>query len=122
MGNLVLHLCGNIQQWLHATLGDVPDDRHRQAEFDERGPIAREVLKKKIMILMQESDEVLAGLTPQDLIRSYKVQGFEETGVAILVHITEHYSYHLGQMTYYVKAVRNRDMGYYNGQDLDVVG
>lgn len=122
IGNLVLHLCGNIKQWLHATLGDAVDERQRQAEFDARGPIEREVLKEMIVSLLQESEKVILGLTPQDLLKRYSVQGFEETGVAILVHITEHFSYHVGQMTYYVKAVRDMDMGYYDGQDLDVVG
>ncbi|NND05120.1 MAG: DUF1572 family protein [Saprospiraceae bacterium] len=121
MGNLVLHLCGNIKQWLHATLGNVEDNRQRQAEFDERGPISRDVLKQMVISLMQESARVLHSLTAEDLLKRYRVQGFEESGVAILVHVTEHFSYHVGQLTYYVKAVKDMDMGYYDGQDLDLV-
>ncbi len=121
VGNLVLHLCGNVQQWLHATMGGEMDSRERQAEFDERGPVEKNVLKDRVVALFQKSEEVLAGLTPEDLMREYLVQGFKETGVAILVHITEHFSYHVGQITYYVKSIKDTDMGYYAGQDLDVV-
>ena len=39
--------------------------------------------------------------------------------MAILIHVTEHFSYHTGQITYYVKASKNVDMNYYEGIDLN---
>lgn len=119
VGNLVLHLCGNVTQWLFSTLGHEPDNRTRQQEFDERGPISRDILKKKVIDLMQKAESVIDGLTPGKLEKIYSVQGCQESGVAILIHITEHFSYHVGQMTYYVKARKDLDTGYYAGQDLN---
>jgi uncharacterized damage-inducible protein DinB len=119
MGNLVLHLCGNVTQWLFSTLGGEKDIRARQAEFDERNPIPRDVLKMKITELMAKADIILHRLEPADLLKTYKVQGYDESGVAILIHITEHFSYHVGQMTYFVKARRDLDVGYYAGLDLN---
>jgi uncharacterized damage-inducible protein DinB len=119
VGNLVLHLCGNVTQWLFSTLGNEPDYRTRQQEFDERGPIARKILQAKVRDLMQKAESIIDGLTPGQLEKIYSVQGYQESGVAILIHITEHFSYHVGQMTYYVKAKKDLDTGYYAGQDLD---
>ncbi len=119
VGNLVLHLCGNVKQWLHATIGGEKDTRTRQAEFDERGPVARAVLKQMVIDLMQKSKDILDACTPEDLLRKYSVQGFEENGVGVLIHVTEHFSYHVGQITYFVKAHKSRDVGYYEGLDLN---
>ncbi|MCB0687183.1 MAG: DUF1572 family protein [Saprospiraceae bacterium] len=119
VGNLVLHLCGNVTQWLFSTMGGEKDNRQRQAEFDERRPIARQVLKEKIIHLMKRADTILNNLTPTQLSQVYDVQGFRETGVGILLHITEHFSYHVGQITYFVKAKNDMDVGYYSDQDLN---
>jgi hypothetical protein len=48
----------------------------------------------------------------------YDVQGFCKTGVSILVHVVEHSSYHVGQITYYVKSRKGIDLKYYGGTDL----
>lgn len=119
VGNLVLHLCGNVTQWLFTTMGEDLDQRQRQEEFDERGPIARVILKEKIRSLMYRADQILTNLDIEQLTRIYGVQGYKENGIAILIHITEHFSYHVGQITYYVKARKNLDVGYYAGQDLN---
>ena len=119
VGNLVLHLCGNVTQWLFTTMGETSDHRQRQKEFDERGPISREILKEKITSLMDHADQILINLDLGQLTGTYRVQGYEENGIAILIHITEHFSYHVGQITYFVKARKNLDVGYYAGQDLN---
>ncbi|TAE47440.1 MAG: DUF1572 domain-containing protein [Bacteroidetes bacterium] len=121
VGNLVLHLCGNARQWMLSALGGLPDTRQRQAEFDERGPVARTELLSLLDTLERELSALLDRLGPEDLERMYEVQGFQESGVAILVHVTEHVSYHTGQITYFVKMHTGKDTGYYAGQNLDVV-
>jgi uncharacterized damage-inducible protein DinB len=121
MGNLVLHLCGNVRQWVLSGLGGLPDHRKRQAEFDERGPIAREELLRRLDEVMEGVEQVLQKLTPEKLVQPIEVQGFTETGLSILVHVVEHFSYHTGQITYFVKWRKDMDMGYYSGLNLDVV-
>ena len=49
----------------------------------------------------------------KDLLKKYPVQVFEESGISILVHVVEHFSYHVGQITYYVKWRKNIDTNYY---------
>lgn len=119
VGNLVLHLCGNVRQWLFSTLGGQADVRQRQVEFDARESHDRASLKNEIVDLMYHADKLLSELRVEDVLQTYSVQGFEENGISILVHVTEHFSYHVGQMTYFVKAHKNLDVAYYAGLDLD---
>lgn len=118
IGNLVLHLCGNVRQWMLSGLGGQPDTRHRQSEFDEPGPIPSNELLQRLDGVMAEVAILLDHLTPRQLLDARRVQGFAETGVAILIHVTEHFSYHVGQITYAVKSRKGIDLGYYKGIDL----
>ena len=52
------------------------------------------------------------------LLRKRVVQGFDYDGVGILVHVVEHFSYHTGQIAYFVKARKGIDLGFYRGVDL----
>lgn len=119
IGNLVLHLCGNVKQWLISGIGGASDDRQRQQEFDEEGPIATVQLREMLDQLTTEIEATLEGLSKQDLISEHQVQGYKVSGVSILVHVVEHFSYHVGQVTIMVKSRKDVDMGYYEGQDLD---
>lgn len=120
VGNLVLHLCGNVRQWIVSGLGGAPDTRQRQLEFDEKGPIPTETLLHLLDNTLTEAETVLDRLTDDDLIKSYSIQGFEENGISVLVHVVEHFSYHVGQVTYFVKMVKNRPTNYYEGVNLNV--
>ena len=119
VGNLVLHLCGNARQWILAGLGGALDQRRRQTEFDERGPIPRADLIQKVRDVMGEIDEVLDHLKPEDLERPIVVQSFDETGLSILIHVVEHFSYHVGQMAYIVKARLDKQTNFYGGINLE---
>jgi uncharacterized damage-inducible protein DinB len=119
LGNLVLHLNGNVRQWVVAGLGENEDVRKRQLEFDEKGPVSNEKMLGDLDALMAEVATILDNVKAEDLTKKYLVQGYQESGISILVHVTEHYSYHVGQMTYIVKMVKDMDLGYYAGHDLD---
>ena len=95
------------------------DIRERQKEFDERGPVSTAKMLADMDQLMVEVATILDNIRPEDLLEERNVQGWQESGLSILVHITEHFSYHVGQMTYVVKMLRDEDTGYYEGQDLE---
>lgn len=122
VGNLVLHLAGNVRQWIVHALGGAPDVRERSREFAERGPIPTPELLVRITSALDDVHRVLDDLEPRSLLEPRQVQGFSETGVSILVHVTEHFSYHVGQITYVVKAKKNLDTGYYAGVELETTG
>ncbi len=113
VGNLCLHLCGNVRQWLISGLGDTPDNRNRPLEFSTPGPIPTDTLIEDLQILSSEILNILSQLTSEDLLKKRAVQVYEESGLSILVHVTEHFSYHVGQVTYFVKSRKDIDMKYY---------
>ena len=117
VGNLVLHLSGNVGQWINATLGARPDHRQRQQEFDLAEMDRRPLLERLDATLVPAVD-VLGGLTAHDLTRNWHVQGFQESGLAIVLHVVEHFSYHVGQITLHTKLLKDVDTGYYAGLDL----
>jgi uncharacterized damage-inducible protein DinB len=122
VGNLVLHLAGNVRQYVLATLGGAPDVRERQKEFDTPGPMAAACLLGILEKAMKEVSALLDRLDPSTLLQVHRVQGFEESGLSILVHVVEHFSYHTGQIAYIVKSRKNVDLGFYRGKDLNRKG
>ncbi len=122
VGNLVLHLCGNVRQWLLSGLGGYTDNRRRQQEFDERCTFPTSILIRHLDELMEEVNKVLNNLTAEKILQPVEVQGFTENGVSVLMHVVEHFSYHAGQITYYVKWRKNINTAYYGSLNLDAVG
>ncbi len=112
VGNLLLHLCGNMRQWIISGLGGVPDIRERDKEFAERGPIARDALRDELQRTVKESCAVLARLKPGDLTRRYRIQQYDVTGYQAAAQVEEHVAYHLGQIIYFTKLKRGKDLGF----------
>jgi uncharacterized damage-inducible protein DinB len=105
LGNLVLHLAGNVRQWIISGLDGAPDRRDRPAEFAEAGPLPTDRILADLGATVEEALEVIRRQTPEDLVRRRPVQNREESGVAIIVHVIEHFSYHTGQI---VRSVKER--------------
>ena len=122
VGNLVVHLCGNVGQWINSTLGARPDHRQRASEFSEAGPIGHRELLERLDSTLASAYDVVLGLSDADLTRTWAVQGFRETGTAVLLHVVEHFSYHVGQISLHTKLRLDADLGYYAGQDLERKG
>ena len=119
MGNLVLHLCGNITQYILTTLDKQPDERNRDAEFAATDGWSKIELKIKITEVIQQSIVVINKLEETDLTNTYAVQIYQLTGVGVVLHVVEHLSYHTGQISFYTKLLTNTDLGYYAGKDLN---
>ena len=118
IGNLVLHLCGNVRQWIYAGLGKNEDVRNRQVEFDERTIIDKSELKEKLVSTMDLVRTVISNIPVEELLNIRRVQTFEETGLTILIHVTEHFSYHTGQIAYITKMLTGKSLGFYDGVPL----
>jgi uncharacterized damage-inducible protein DinB len=98
VGNLLLHLTGNIRQWIVSGVGGVPGSRNRAQEFAARsGPGAAELLANLDRALA-EVDEVLAALTPGQLLERRAIQGRDLIVLEAVLHVVEHFSMHLGQI------------------------
>jgi len=117
IGNLILHLGGNVRQWICAGLGQQEDIRKRDTEFSTEGGVSKVALMETIKRTIIDAQDVVEKLVVEDLAKIYKVQVYEESGLSIIVHVIEHFSYHIGQITYAVKSRKNIDTQYYK-EDL----
>lgn len=119
IGNLVLHLEGNARQWILSTFDDAPDHRVRQQEFDTNEPISGDVLKSKLNTLAIDLTHCLDRIKEQELLDVHTVQCYRESGISIIVHVIEHFSYHTGQIAYVTKWLSEKETGFYEGQSLN---
>jgi uncharacterized damage-inducible protein DinB len=119
VGNIILHLCGNIRQWIISSLGGAPDIRERDFEFSTMGGFTKEELTSKWQDTMQEAVTVITDTSLENLLRRRVVQGAAHSGIGIIIHVAEHYSYHTGQIIFLTKLYKNIDMGFYAGTDLN---
>jgi len=112
-GNLVLHLCGNVRQWVSAAIGGVKFQRNRAEEFATRDPILKAELIDQIRAAVGEVDGVLEKLPKNRLLVHYMIQSYNPSGLQAIYHIVEHFSYHLGQILYIYKLRTGADPGFY---------
>jgi uncharacterized damage-inducible protein DinB len=102
-GNLLLHLAGNVRQWIVAGVGGAPDSRHRAAEFAATtGPDAATLLAA-LDAVVDEADAVLARLTADALLERRTIQGRDVTVLEVVYHVVEHFALHLGQLVLLAK-------------------
>lgn len=98
IGNLMLHLCGNIRQYAISSLSGKDDSRQRDEEFTNRGSYSKSELLTKFKQTLLEAKTVIRYLDKEEWLEIRKVQGFNFSGIGILVHVVEHLSYHVGQI------------------------
>lgn len=110
IGNLILHLCGNVTQWVIGGVGDERYTRHRQHEFDERTPFPKGDLVTRLADVVGHADRILAGLDEQALARRVSIQGSDVTVLEAVYHVVEHFSMHTGQIILIAKARRGEDL------------
>jgi uncharacterized damage-inducible protein DinB len=113
IGNLVLHLCGNMRQWIVNSMGGGHFERNRDAEFSERKPVPKVELIARIDGVVNEVDEVLERLSPEGLLERFPVQVYTTSRLQAIYHVVEHFSYHLGQILYIYKLRTGEDPGFY---------
>lgn len=104
IGNLLLHLTGNIRQWIVEGIGNRPVKRDRPAEFSARSGGGSAELMKNLEAAVAECDAVLSSLTAEDLVRCCTIQGRETTVIAAVYHVIEHFAMHTGQIVLLTKV------------------
>lgn len=118
IGNLVLHLNGNVRQWILSGLDGQPDVRKRQLEFDEDNKLNHPALIDLLDLLEWDTREVFKRISTPQLMQKRPVQIYEETGISILIHVTEHFSYHTGQIAFITKMLLDNQVGFYDNVNL----
>jgi len=114
IGNLLLHLEGNVRQWIIGGVGNISIERDRQREFDERKTISRTELLERLRKTLKEADEVLANLDPASLTERREIQGRDVMVLRAIYHVVEHFSMHAGQIFMLTKMRTGKDLKFYS--------
>jgi uncharacterized damage-inducible protein DinB len=113
IGNLVLHLNGNVYQWLVASFNREEDKRNRPAEFAAQGEATASDLLVKLGATLDAAAQVLDRLTAEELLAPYEIQGYNVRGLDAVYQVVEHFGLHYGQIIYIAKNLTGRDLGFY---------
>lgn len=120
VGNLILHLQGNVSQYILSSLGNQVNNRNRDGEFDDKQRIDSDKLLANFKYTLVNSISIIQELSIDELQKKRKVQGFKLSGIGIIIHVVEHLSYHVGQISFQTKLLTNIDLGYYKGINLNI--
>jgi uncharacterized damage-inducible protein DinB len=114
VGNLMLHLAGNLRQWILHGVGGQPDNRVRDAEFDARGEISVDELKRRLRTTVDEAVALIHVLPPERLVETRTIQKhYDVTVLEAIYHVVEHFSGHAGQIIFATKVLTGDDLGFY---------
>ena len=114
IGNLILHLNGNIRQWIISGIGGADDRRIRAEEFSAREALSKAHLLEKFRATLSEADSVLREFDPQKLLEVRHIQQYDVTSLDAISHVVEHFAQHLGQIVYITKLRKGIDLKFYN--------
>ena len=119
IGNLILHLCGNMHQYIVAGIGNTEDIRVRDKEFSDRPDYNIDQILEVLEQKLKQVKRIIRNCSSEELLLERAVQGFELSGIGIILHVVEHYSYHTGQIAFWIKLLKEQDLGFYDGIDLN---
>jgi len=113
IGNLILHLNGNVTQWLVDSFNRDGDKRNRPAEFAAESGLTAAELLAKLGATMERAAQVLDRLTVEELLAPYEIQGYHVHGLDAVYQVVEHFGLHYGQIAYITKSIMAKDLGFY---------
>lgn len=116
VANLLLHLNGNVRQWIVAGLGGQPFDRDRPAEFAARGPRPGDQALHNLEQTIAAALRIIAALPVEQAGLSRTIQGYEVSTLTAVFHVVEHFSFHTGQIVHATKLIKDVDLSLYDGQ------
>src|SRR5580704_11609129 len=100
IANIILHLCGNVRQWIIAGVGGEADIRDRPKEFSDRSSMPKAELIRRLDDIARQADAVLAGVTDQQLLEHRRIQGFDETALSVIFDSISHFQGHTQEIVY----------------------
>jgi len=98
IGNLLLHLAGNLGQWIVAGIGDLEDTRDRPVEFSERRAIPRSDLLRHLLAVVDESCTTLSAVSADDLLTMKNIQGMNVSKMHAMLHSVTHFQGHVQEI------------------------
>ena len=117
IGNLLLHLEGNVRQWILSGIRVAPDDRDRPSEFSARTGANASVLFATLRDTVDDAVALSRSLPHQRLSEEVSIQGFDTTVLSAIFHVVEHFSGHTYQIILLTKRFTGKDLGFYSYLD-----
>jgi hypothetical protein len=105
IGNLILHLCGNVHQWIVSGIGGEKDVRQRPKEFSERGQIPKAELLHRLESVVAQAHVALKRTTSQDLLRQRRIQGFDVNGLEAIFDSVPHFRGHTQEIVHMTRSL-----------------
>ena len=100
VANLILHLCGNVRQWVVSGIGEAADVRERQKEFDQRNSALKAELMQQLESAVADAKVVLSDISVEALLRVRRVQGNDVTGMQAIFHSVSHFRGHTQEIVH----------------------
>ena len=114
IGNLVLHLCGNVHQRITSALSkDIPDTRDRDCEFDSRACATPEELRELLKAAVTEATATLRQFPPNRLLERAQIPYYERSVMQNIFAVVEHFAQHTGQIMFATKQLTHQELDYY---------
>jgi len=113
IGNLMLHLAGNVRQWIIGGVGRENMTRDRNLEFSTREQRSVEDLKAILRSAVEDACAVIEQVTDAELAEPRMIQRFDTTVFGAIYHVVEHFAMHTGQIILLAKAQTGKDAGFY---------
>ena len=104
IANLLLHLCGNLRQWIVAGVGGADDIRERQKEFDDRSSAPKADLIRQLEDAVAEVKSILSNVSPDELLRIRRIQGNSVTGLQAILHSLAHFRGHTQEIVHITRC------------------
>jgi uncharacterized damage-inducible protein DinB len=113
VGNLLLHLEGNVRQWIVSGVKGEPDVRQRAGEFAAKEGSSAAELLARLERTLDEADAVLAGLRPEQLDEPRTIQARDVTVLGAIYQTVQHFALHLGQIILIAKTLSPGTIQFY---------
>jgi uncharacterized damage-inducible protein DinB len=113
IGNLVIHLCGNVRQWIGSGVMKENDIRDRYSEFEAQGGQTGSELKAMLESTISRAVEGIRTLPHERLAEKITVQKMSTTVLQAIYAVVEHFSTHTGQIIFATKMLTHTDLGYF---------
>ena len=98
IGNLLLHLAGNVRQWIVAGVGDLEDTRLRRQEFADRNELPKGELLQSLVAVLDEAKRTMEAASESDLLTETRIQGHDVTKLGAIWHSVTHFQGHVQEI------------------------
>lgn len=118
VGNLLLHLSGNIRQWIGHGVGGLADIRVRDKEFEARGGRSTAEVLGLFESTLAEAVQILKSMPLTRLIERTKPQNRDVAVLEAIYQVTGHLMLHTGQIIFATKQMTGKDLGFFKRDGL----